>query len=100
MSMNCVTPVGHWAFGILWTLAMLVIIVGFAGVGSLPFAPWLLLLVPFAAVRVGFQRGAGIRSTLSGNALRAANFIVEAAMFAIFVYVYNLSVLTYCPAPK
>lgn len=98
--MKFATPGGHVAFGILWTLAMLVVVAGFSGVGGLRFAPWLLLLIPFAAVRIGFERGGAIRQTLTVNSLRVANVIVEAAMIAIFVYLYNLAALSYCPPPK
>jgi len=79
---------------------MLIIVIGFSGVGGLRFAPWLLLLIPFAAVRIGFQRCGSIRSTLTVNSLRVANVIVEAAMIAVFVYLYNLAALSYCPPPK
>jgi hypothetical protein len=53
-----VTARGHAAFGVLWTIAMLAIVVGMSGVGGLVFAPWLLLVVPFAATRITFRRTA------------------------------------------
>jgi hypothetical protein len=37
---------------------------------------------------------------LTVNSLRVANVIVEAAMIAVFVYLYNLAALSYCPPPK
>lgn len=92
-----VIPRGHIAFGILWSICMLVIIVGFSGVGGLVFAPLLLLLFPF-----GFARSM-LRSMTSGTALwvrpvlLAVNFITELAMVAAFVWLYNLAILTYCP---
>lgn len=79
---------------------MLAIIIGFAGVGGLRFAPWLALLIPFAAIRIGFQREVNIRPALTVYSLRIANVIVDAAMIAVFVYLYNLAVLSYCPPPK
>ena len=98
--MNLATPAGHVAFGILWTLAMLALVVGFAGVGGLRFAPWLLLLIPFGVVRIGLQRDSSSRSAVSEASLRVGSFIVEAAMVAIFVYLYNLAVLSFCPSPR
>jgi len=96
-----VTTRGHAAFGVLWTVAMLVIILGFAGVGGLRFAPWLLLLIPFAATRSAFRRTDQTPGpTTSLGALWALNLITEAAMFAVFVYLYSLALLSYCPSPK
>jgi hypothetical protein len=62
--------------------------------------PWLALLTQFAAVRIGFQREVNIRSPLAVSSLRIANAIVDAAMIAVFVYLYNLAVLSYCLPPK
>lgn len=99
--MGLITVRGHVAFGILWAVVMLLIFVGFSGVGALRFAPWLLLLIPFAATRVALRTaksGSGSMYTL--RALWGMNVIIEIAMVAIFVYMYNLSVLSYCPPPK
>jgi hypothetical protein len=98
--MNLLTPAGHLAFGIVWALGVLAIVLGFSGVGGLRFAPWLLLLIAFAAVRLGFRRNESTRSTVAVNSLRAANVLVEVAMISIFVYLYNLAILSYCAPPK
>jgi hypothetical protein len=98
--MQLATPAGHVAFGILWASAMLAIVVGFSGVGGVIFAPWLFLLIPFVAVRIGFQLDAGTKSTLTEASLRVANFIIEAAMVAVLVYLYDLAVLSFCPPAR
>ena len=79
---------------------MLAIVIEFADAGSLRFAPWLLLLVPFVFVRISLRKIAGDQTISAAVSLRVANVVVEAAMVAIFVYMYNLSVLSYCPPPK
>jgi hypothetical protein len=99
--MGLLTGRGHVAFGILWAVAMLLIIVGFSGVGGLRFAPWLLLLVPFAATRTALRGSkSGSESMRTSRVLWGINVTIEIAMVAIFVYMYNLAVLSYCPSPK
>lgn len=96
-----VTARGHIAFGIFWTVAMLVIVIGFAGVGALRFSPWLLLLIPFVATRIAFRKTErAAKSTFLVGGLRSANLIIEVAMVAVFIYLYNLALLSYCPPPK
>jgi hypothetical protein len=92
-----VTNGGHLAFGILWGLFIAAILVLFAPYGGLILAPLLLLLVPFALLRRALQKPQVGRPTL---ALKATSALLELVMLAIFVYLYNSSVLSYCPPQR
>jgi len=80
---------------------MFLIVVGFSGVGSLRFAPWFLLLVPFAALRFLFQNTNAPHRTRELNLLlQIANAITELSMLGILVYLCNLVALGACPGQK
>ncbi len=94
------TPRGHVVFGVVWAMSVIVIVVGFAGVGGLRFAPLLLLLLPFSACRsflapVRAQSGSIARRLVGG-----VGAMTEVAMVAALGYLFVLALLSYCPAPK
>ena len=93
------TPRGHALFGAIWALAMLIMVIGFSVVGGLVYLPWLLLLVPFIGLRLALARD-DLRRAILRTAFQCANAVTELAMIVIFVYLYNLAVLSFCPPPR
>ena len=64
------------------------------------FAPWLLLLIPFAASRIALRKTADRSAPIYLGPHFGANLVTELAMVAIFIYLYNLLVLSYCGPQK
>jgi len=93
------TSRGHTLFGAFWALGMLVMLIGFSGVGGLIYLPWLLLLAPFIGLRLALVRRDPNRKTLA-TLLQCANAITELGMILIFVYLYNLAAVSYCAPSK
>ena len=96
--MKFLTERGHIAFGVVWTFAMLAMIIGLSGQGSVVYLPWLLLILPFAAARWLLRQKPGDPESVRIQPfLYTANIVVELTMVGILIYLYSVSLLTlYC----